>query len=204
MTFSQSISTTSLLVVLNFAYAANAQIGYRRRATSPARIIAGCIPLLFFICAFILFTRRRRARRFQLAPIPRPHVGEQPYAGPQQYGPPGSPPGINANAPYMQQNYGSWQQPYTGQPNYPSQTPHPGLKPQEEQLPPYSKEKDFANQTQVRTTPRSLISTSLNSLLSQPGAPPNTTVQPPPPIHPSGQNADGGYFVGGFRATNSP
>lgn len=101
--------------------------------------IVGGIALLFFICALILFSRRRRAaRRFQLAAIPRPHVGEQPYVGPQQYGPPGS-------GPYMQQNQAPWQQPYpSAQTPYPSQQPPVGVKPQDDQLPAYSKEKDYA------------------------------------------------------------
>ena len=39
----KSLSTTHLVVVLNFVYVANAQIGYRERARSPARIIAGAV-----------------------------------------------------------------------------------------------------------------------------------------------------------------
>ncbi|TEB24901.1 hypothetical protein FA13DRAFT_1281127 [Coprinellus micaceus] len=177
----QTLSTTHLLVVLNLVYAANAQIGYRERTRSPARIIAGAIvggiALLFFVCAFMMFSRRRRAARMvQLGSIPRPHAGEQPYVGPQQYGPPGSPPIINSNGQYIPQGgYAPWQAPYTpGQPSYPSQQgpylpqqAHYGEKPQEDQLPAYSREKAPEVGTQVRSdTPLSEIHAPNGRLLS--------------------------------------
>ncbi|KAF6750645.1 hypothetical protein DFP72DRAFT_909711 [Ephemerocybe angulata] len=180
--------TTLSISLLFLTGSCSAQITYRRRATSPARIIAGCVvgglALTIFLFALCMLSRRRkRAMRYNLAAIPRPHAGEKPYYAPQQQSyAPGASLIIDGGLPMQK-----YQDPqtYPAQ-QYPAQAHSAGswyggkLRPEDEPLPLYE-----PNDTSDTTR------TNANA------------VQSPAPIHNSatisGQNQP---FVPGFRPTS--